>query len=95
MFNEILDLLYACPTLYRETDYEMKQLFISILRLNRHQLVSQVLDQNYQKDQRRNPHLHLKKHHHSYDIEFNCFFDRCWDVKTGNPKVKLNEYSTF
>ena len=77
---------------YRETDYEMKQLFTSILRLNKDQLKIQILRSF--NNENPDPKYHLKIPN-EYDIEFNCFFDRCFDVssKISDHEIILNEWS--
>lgn len=74
--------IFANPTLYHETDYEMKQLFISCLRLNKNQIESQIKDYLYGKVDSNSD----QKDYQPYDIEFNVFFDR--------PFIEKKEEST-
>ena len=86
--------IYACPTLYRETDYEMKQLFVSCLRLNKDQLISQIKDFRFGKVDTNQE----TKEYQPYDIEFNVFFDQPFDFPKNDEKEKnsnkivLNSY---
>ena len=77
--------IFVCPTLYRETREEMQSLMKSILRLNRDQI-------NRRKEpvKENNGGTQIPK----YDIEFNCYFDNCFDRKTENGKV-LNKVNSF
>ena len=42
IYDENVPFIFACPTLYRETECEMKLLFNSILRLNNFHLKLQL-----------------------------------------------------
>ena len=79
--------IFACPTLYHETDYEMKQLFVSICRLNKNQIQSQI------KDLSRVDSNTDAKNYQPYDIEFNVFFDKPFVRRDDDPtNLPINEY---